>query len=63
MAHFRGFNSPKIPRGPEEFVLDPRIPEERKNAIPDSPNPRGMKIAGELASLLSKFDCRISRSK
>ena len=26
----------------------------KKIAIPDSPNPRGMKIAGELASLLGR---------
>ena len=42
----------KLPEDPEEYALDPRIPEEWKNAIPNSPNPRGMKIARELVSLI-----------
>ena len=51
MAYFRGFNSPKIPRGPRGIDCRSPNPRGMKKCIPDSPNPQGMKIAGELASL------------
>ena len=48
--------SPKIPgtptRNPANWFLFPRSPRNDKLPYPDSPNPRGMEIAGELASLI-----------
>ena len=48
--------SPKLPRtptrNPGNRFLFPRSPRNDKLPFPDSPNPRGMEIAGELASLV-----------
>ena len=43
--------SPEIPSKPREKLLDSQITVKWQIAIPGSPNSRGMKIAGELASL------------
>ena len=47
--------SPKLPRtptrNPGNRFLFPRSPRNDKLPFPDSPNPRGMEIAGELPSL------------
>ena len=52
--------SPKLPRtptrNPGNRILFPRSPSNDKLPFPDSPNPRGMEIAGELASLTAEKD-------
>ena len=46
---------PEIPESPGNSFKFLQTPRNRKNPFPDSPNPRGMKISGELAFLLTWY--------